>query len=131
MMSTLTRIVTNEPAPDVFICADADTPGTHFVAFSFSPGLIMELILLALALYKACQNWDIAGGKPWHRRSRQQSSNGVRLMNILAWDAILYFFPIFGVFVGMQILWFFNDVSRMAASAYDVFTLAFRPDHAD
>lgn len=52
------------------------------------------MVLVALAVWKAWQ----------HRGERG-------LMNLLAWDAIMYFIPIFAIFTATGIMWLHNDVS--------------------
>jgi hypothetical protein len=45
--------VTNQPVKGVFICADADPPNVHFIAWFLAQSAFIEAILLGFALYNA------------------------------------------------------------------------------
>jgi hypothetical protein len=69
---------TNNPAPGLFICADADPPNVHWMAYVPAIILITEIILLGLAVFKAAQQFraGIAGGRilPNSQKNRSYSS---------------------------------------------------------
>ena len=69
---------TNNPAPGVYICADGDPPGGHRLAFTWTPVLITESILLCLSLYRGWQN-------------RKFGSGGSTVLRILTRDSVIYF----------------------------------------
>jgi hypothetical protein len=62
---------TNNPSPGLFICADADPPNDHWMAWVPTVTLVTETIFLSLALFKAWEHYRSgAGGKilPWLAR---------------------------------------------------------------
>ena len=87
---------TNNPAPGVFICADGDPPGEHWIAYYWTAVLSIEFVLLLLSLYKA-----------WVYRN---AGNG--LMRSLTKGSVIYFVLIWWIYLGNQILWIRNRVSQ-------------------
>ncbi|KAJ6563582.1 hypothetical protein DFH09DRAFT_1158446 [Mycena vulgaris] len=57
---------TNNPATDLFICADADPPHVHWIAYVPAITLITESILLGLAVFKASQHLRFWGSYVIH-----------------------------------------------------------------
>jgi hypothetical protein len=63
LASNSTIPATNEPSPGSYVCADADSPpGSHWTMYFWVINLIIEGIFFLLALYKAWQNRNGAGG---------------------------------------------------------------------
>lgn len=90
-------IGTNNPAPGLLLCADADPPHMHWIAFYWTATLIIESFLLCLALRKAYAN--------------VRTGAGGSLMRVLTRDSVLYFFFIFWIYAGNQVLWLRNDIT--------------------
>lgn len=89
---------TNEPFPDLFICADADPlDGSHWVVYYWMSILIIESTLFALALWKAWQ----------HRPSAQ----GSKLMQQLTRDSAMYFAVLFCIYLVNLIMWIRNRIT--------------------
>ncbi|KAJ6606045.1 hypothetical protein DFH09DRAFT_1353280 [Mycena vulgaris] len=89
---------TNNPAPDLFICADADPPHVHWIAYVPAITLITESILLGLAVFKASQ----------HLRSGGSSG---RILPQLTKESVFFFLAIFGVHLGNLIIWMVNTLT--------------------
>ncbi|EIN08233.1 hypothetical protein PUNSTDRAFT_113810 [Punctularia strigosozonata HHB-11173 SS5] len=95
---------TNQISEHVFMCAQADPPGAPRIAYETLAGVCVELVLLGLAAFKAWQNRDHGG-----LLSRGRGGPG-SMINLLAWDAIFYFFPIFGIYAAAGVIWLHNDI---------------------
>ncbi|KAG6841715.1 hypothetical protein C0991_007987 [Blastosporella zonata] len=92
------RITTNEPFPNVFICAIAE-PHTsqRWSVYFFAVTIFIEAILLVLALRKA-----------WIFRP---SVAGFTLMQQLTRDSAMYFFIIFSVYLANLVIWAINRIT--------------------
>lgn len=89
---------TNEPFPELFICADADPlDGSHWVVYYWMSILIIESTLFSLALWKAWQ----------HRPSAQ----GSKLMQQLTRDSAMYFAVLFCIYLVNLIMWVRNRIT--------------------
>ncbi|KAK0467063.1 uncharacterized protein EV420DRAFT_663139 [Desarmillaria tabescens] len=89
---------TNEPFPELFICADADPlDGSHWVVYYWMSILIIESTLFSLALWKAWQ----------HRPSAQ----GSKLMQQLTRDSAMYFAVLFCIYLANLIMWIRNRIT--------------------
>ncbi|KAK0488970.1 hypothetical protein IW261DRAFT_1557469 [Armillaria novae-zelandiae] len=89
---------TNEPFPELFICADADPlDGSHWVVYYWMSILIIESTLFSLALWKAWQ----------HRPSAQ----GSKLMQQLTRDSAMYFAVLFCIYLVNLIMWIRNRIT--------------------
>ena len=97
---------TNNPAPGVFICADGDPPGEHWIAYYWTAVLSIEFVLLLLSLYKA-----------WVYRN---AGNG--LMRSLTKGSVIYFVLIWWIYLGNQILWIRNRVSQDTVFVHRILT---------
>ncbi|KAJ6606050.1 hypothetical protein DFH09DRAFT_1269147 [Mycena vulgaris] len=86
---------TNNPAPDLFICADADPPHIHWMAYVPVITLVTESILLGLAVFKASQ--QVRAG-----------ISGGRLLPQLTKESVFFFSAIFGVHLANLIIWMVN-----------------------
>ncbi|EIN05653.1 hypothetical protein PUNSTDRAFT_145621 [Punctularia strigosozonata HHB-11173 SS5] len=87
----------NNPFPGLRICADADPPHLHWIAFYWTAILSIEAILMGLAMYKAYENYKTGIGGP--------------LMRSLSRESVLYFMGIFGIYLLNQILWWINRIT--------------------
>ena len=67
----------NNPAQGVYICADGDPPGQHWIAYSWTAVIIAEGILVCLSLYKEWEN------------CRSDYRSGA--LSMLTRDSVLYF----------------------------------------
>ncbi|KAF8073857.1 hypothetical protein FPV67DRAFT_1446714 [Lyophyllum atratum] len=93
------RRITNEPFPDVFICAHGGDPqnGQRLVACFYTIVILVEGIMLALALKKA-----------WMYRP---SIGGSRLMQQLMRDSAIYFSIIFSIYLANLAIWVHNRIT--------------------
>ncbi|KAJ6552789.1 hypothetical protein B0H19DRAFT_1263241 [Mycena capillaripes] len=89
---------TNNPSVNLFICADADPPHVHWMAYVPAIILVTESILLGLAVFKASQQFraGIAGG---------------RILPQLTKESVFFFAAIFGVHLGNLIIWMVNNLT--------------------
>ncbi|KAI0075969.1 hypothetical protein K474DRAFT_1598918 [Panus rudis PR-1116 ss-1] len=85
---------TNNPAPGLFICADSDPPGEHWITYYWTSILCIEGILLSLSVYKGYQNY--------------RTGHGGSLMKELTRHSVFYFIVIFWIYLLNQILWVVN-----------------------
>ncbi|KAL0954169.1 hypothetical protein HGRIS_005302 [Hohenbuehelia grisea] len=90
-------VLTNEPSPGLFICADADPYHSPWIAFNWTTALIVETILLVMSMYKA---WS------FHRTGGYGS-----LVRRLTKDSAVYFFYMFWVYLANCVLWFVNKIT--------------------
>jgi len=89
-------VATNNPYPNVYICADGDPPGKHVIAFFPTSSLAVETILLSLALYKAYQSYSFGYGG---------------FIEVLTRDSVRYFLVIFTIYLATAIIWFVNNLT--------------------
>ncbi|KAF9462498.1 hypothetical protein BDZ94DRAFT_1322506 [Collybia nuda] len=90
-------VATNNPLSGLYICADADPPDEHWIAYAPTAVLIIETIFLVLALNKAWEGYrDSARGK---------------IIPRLTNESIFYFVPIFFIHLGNQIIWMVNKIT--------------------
>ncbi|ESK87667.1 hypothetical protein Moror_1889 [Moniliophthora roreri MCA 2997] len=91
-------IGTNEPFPNLFICADADpADGSHWLVYYWMSILVIDIILLCLALYQA-----------WKHRP---SKSGSPLMRALTRDAVVYFLIIVWIYLANLVMWIINRIT--------------------
>ncbi|KAI0341030.1 hypothetical protein BDW22DRAFT_317372 [Trametopsis cervina] len=102
-------IGTNNPAPGVFICADADPPNHYWGAYYYISMLTLESILLGLAVYKGFRNYRscLKGG----------------LMSVLLRGSIIYFIIIFCVYTVNMIISFVNILTLDELATSFAFTI--------
>ncbi|KAJ6567419.1 hypothetical protein DFH09DRAFT_458962 [Mycena vulgaris] len=89
---------TNNPSPGIFICADADPPHDHWIAYVPVLTLITESCFLGLAVAKAWQQY----------RSGMESG---RLLPQLTKESVFFFVAIVGVHLANLIIWLFNTIT--------------------
>ncbi|KAJ8508850.1 hypothetical protein ONZ45_g8913 [Pleurotus djamor] len=89
-------VVTNEPFPGLFICADADPDHSPWIAYNWTLLLGVEFILLCMSLYKA---------RVYHR-----SGGYIGLVQRLTKDSVWYFFIMFWIYLANQVIWLVNKV---------------------
>ena len=76
-MSNSRSVDDNSPARGVYICADSDSPGNHWVAYLWTTILVAEGVLVCFSLYKWWQN--------------SMSEYGSSVLRELTRDSVLYF----------------------------------------
>ncbi|KAJ7490937.1 hypothetical protein FB451DRAFT_1552504, partial [Mycena latifolia] len=91
-------VATNNPAPGLFICADADPPDVHWMAYVPVIILITESIFLGLAVFKASQQLG-------------PRMSGGRILPQLTKESIFFFSAIFGVHLANLIIWMVNTLT--------------------
>lgn len=91
-------VVTNNPAPGLFICADADPPHVHWIAYVPLIVLVTESVFLGLALYKV-----------WQQRSSKIP--GGQILSCLTRQSIFFFSAIFGIHVANLVIWMINTLT--------------------
>ncbi|KAJ6576447.1 hypothetical protein DFH09DRAFT_1149393 [Mycena vulgaris] len=88
---------TNNPSALLFICADADPPGEHWIAYVPVLTLVTESCFLSLAVFKAWQQWRIG-------------IRGGHLLPQLTKESVLFFTAIVAVHLANLIIWLFNTI---------------------